>query len=149
MDAPNMAAAAATANKILRGPGFTSAPLDEVKPEPEDRVAFWRRFLLAIGVLSMSTTSQPKPPGMFVNFAQGTFYILVLTFIAGGFWFAYQRGVEVGDERGANRAEREAIERQREADKKLMDERLKTTEDKLEQARTALGLNPPEKKEKK
>ncbi len=75
---------------------FPHIHLAETSELPHVTVQPWyKRRLTDLGVISMAHT-EPRPPGIILNYTTLLFYITVLTFIAGGFWWTWQRAEESG-----------------------------------------------------
>jgi hypothetical protein len=84
--------------KILSLPSIAGPHTDDEYQEPKP--GWFKRRFRDIGVLTMGTST--STPELRLNVATVGMWIAIILAISGGFWFAYQRGVETGAEREHN-----------------------------------------------
>ena len=110
-------------------PGLSS------EKQEENELSYLGRRLFEAGVIDMATST--KPPGFYVNWTTVTSLIIVVSAIAGLWWFTYQTANETGYQRGLQEAEKRQLQKQ-------LDEQaaeLKRTKEMMQ-----LVVNPQEKK---
>lgn len=77
----------------------------------EVRASWWQQWLLDLNIFAMPH-SQTKPPGFYVNFTTIAALTVIIGFIAGGFWWTWQRGQESGIAIGEQRAINQQLQKQ-------------------------------------
>ncbi len=82
--------------------------LSEEQPRPHTWNDWIMRRLWELGMVK-STNEPTKPAGFYFNYSTALFYLTVLGFIAGGFWFAYEKAEQAGYERGKQEKEMEQL----------------------------------------
>lgn len=85
--------------------------------EPHE-LSFLGRIFYNLGVTDMAPST--KPPGFFVNWTTVTGIIVVLTTIAGLWWFTYQTAQQAGYQQGRADAEKLRLEKELEATKQRL-----------------------------
>ncbi len=102
-----------------------------------ENTTWLQRRLLDLGVYEPMTAPKTAPPEIRINFTTVLFYIAVLSFIASGFYWTWQRGVESGIEKGASETRR--VQAQKELDQ--MQQQITELKDQLQKKKELELLN--------
>lgn len=121
MNAATAAAQEPNVYPIRREPPAVST---DTTPEERGELSRLGRFLHNLGAIEMANTSSTKPPGFYLNYSTVLFYITVLGFIAGGFYWTWQRGDESGYKRRDQEAVIEKLKAEQAAELKKLNDRL-------------------------
>ena len=93
-------------NNVYYPGGFAN-----IESDPSTRQPTWlERRLSELGAIEMAPST--KPPGFYVNWTTVTSLIVVVSAIAGLWWFTWQTAEQRGIEKGRIEAEKQQMQRQ-------------------------------------
>lgn len=146
MNAPALEASTLIARDGASVHQFPVLPITVDETTDESRPHTWKEWLKAKGMRRLEeldmvrAKDEPtRPPGFFFNYSTALFYLTVLGFIAGGFWFAYEKAEQAGYERGKQEKEMEQLRQ------KLAAVEVKTTQN---GDMIRMAVNPTEEEKK-
>lgn len=111
-------------NEIATATVLSSPLWEQTTKTDEHELSWFGRRLAELGVINDMTTST-KPPGFYINYSTVTVIVLLLSSIAGLWWFTWNTAYQSGYQKAEYQAQIEQLQKEAADAKKKAEDALK------------------------